>query len=79
MKNRITKVTTKRGDDGTTSSADGSRLSKSDNLIKTIGNLVKEYNSSISFILDLNQAYNLSKAIRFLKEVDRFNIKYIIS
>ena len=45
--------------------------------IELLDNLVKEYNSSISFILDLNQAYNLSKAIRFLKEVDRFNIKYI--
>ena len=36
-----------------------------------------KYNSSINFIIDLNQAYDLPKAIRFFKEVEQFNIKYI--
>ena len=45
--------------------------------IELLDNLVKNNNLDISFILDLNQAYDLSQAIRFLKEIDRFNIKYI--
>ncbi len=45
--------------------------------IELLDNLVKNNNLDISFILDLNQAYDLSRAIRFLKEIDRFNIKYI--
>ena len=45
--------------------------------IELLDNLVKKIGSNISFILDLNQAYDLPKAIRFLKEIDRFNIKYV--
>ena len=49
MKKRITKVTTKRGDDGTTMMADGSRVSKSDTLINVIGEL-DELNSWIGLL-----------------------------
>ena len=45
--------------------------------IELLENLVAKFDSDISFIIDLNQAYDLPKAIRFLKEIDRFNIKYI--
>tara|TARA_B100000029_G_scaffold509358_1_gene598373 strand:+ start:1753 stop:2778 length:1026 start_codon:yes stop_codon:yes gene_type:complete len=45
--------------------------------IDMLDNLVQKTNSDISFIIDLNQAYDLPKAIRFLKEIDRFNIKYV--
>ena len=45
--------------------------------IELLENLVEKFDSDISFIIDLNQAYDLPKAIRFLKEIDRFNIKYI--
>tara|TARA_B100000700_G_scaffold181335_1_gene200037 strand:- start:36 stop:1085 length:1050 start_codon:yes stop_codon:yes gene_type:complete len=31
----------------------------------------------VDFIIDLNEAYDLPKAIRFFKEVEKFNIKYI--
>jgi len=37
MAKRITKVTTKRGDDGTTGMGDGTRVTKSNLLIKAIG------------------------------------------
>ena len=37
MKKRITKVTTKTGDDGSTGMADGTRLKKSDPIIHCIG------------------------------------------
>ena len=45
--------------------------------IELLDSLTNEYNHKINFILDLNQAYDLPKAIRFLKEINRFNIKYI--
>lgn len=45
--------------------------------IELLDNLVQQTNSDIEFILDINQAYDLPKAIRFLKEIDRFNIRYV--
>ena len=39
MKKRITKVTTKTGDDGSTGMADGTRLRKSDPIIQCIGEI----------------------------------------
>ena len=77
MKNRITKVTTKRGDDGTTSSADGSRMSKSDNLIKTIGNL-DELNSWIGLLVTLEE---LNREKVFLQKIQNsiFDIGGILS
>ena len=45
--------------------------------LELIQKLTDQYESKVSFILDLNQNYDLSKAIRFLKEVSKFNIAYI--
>ena len=45
--------------------------------VQLLSQLSNKYDSSISFILDLNQAYDLPKAIRFFKEMERFNIEYI--
>jgi len=44
--------------------------------IELLDSLSTKYNN-IRFIIDLNQAYDLPKAIRFFKEVSRFNIEYI--
>jgi len=54
MRKRITKVTTKTGDDGTTSMADGSRTVKSSRLIKAIGE-VDELNSWIGLLSSLTE------------------------
>jgi len=45
--------------------------------IELLDNLVQQEGADIEFILDLNQAYDLPKAIRFLKEIDKFNIRYV--
>ena len=45
--------------------------------IEILKKLSDKYNSSVNFIIDLNQAYDLPKAIRFFKEIEQFNIKYI--
>jgi len=47
------------------------------NEIKLLAELSEKYDNSVRFIIDLNQAYDLPKAIRFFKEMDRFNIEYI--
>ena len=52
MAKRITKVTTKRGDDGTTGMGDGTRVTKSNLLIKAIGDL-DELNSWIGLLCSL--------------------------
>ena len=49
MKKRITKVTTKTGDDGSTGMADGTRLRKSDPIIHCIGE-IDELNSLIGYL-----------------------------
>ena len=54
MKKRITKVTTKTGDDGTTGMADGTRKNKSDDLLNTIGEL-DELNSWMGKIISLDE------------------------
>ena len=51
---RITKVTTKTGDDGTTGMADGTRKNKSDDLLNAIGEL-DELNSWIGKIISLKE------------------------
>ena len=51
---RITKVTTKTGDDGTTGMADGTRKNKSDDLLIAIGEL-DELNSWIGKIISLEE------------------------
>lgn len=50
MANRLTKIVTRTGDDGTTGLADGSRLAKSDARIETLG-AVDELNSAIGLLL----------------------------
>jgi len=69
---RITKVTTKTGDDGTTGMADGSRLSKSSVLISAIGE-IDELNSWIGL---LSSSSSLSKEIELLRKIqnDLFDI-----
>ena len=54
MAKRITKVTTKRGDDGTTGMGDGTRVTKSNLLIKAIGDL-DELNSWIGLLCSLEE------------------------
>ena len=72
MTKRITKVTTKTGDDGTTGMADGSRLSKSSALISAIGE-IDELNSWIGL---LASSSSLSKEIELLRKIqnDLFDI-----
>ena len=55
MGNRLSKITTRTGDDGTTSLAAGSRLNKFDTAIEAIGTL-DELNSSIGMVLALRPA-----------------------
>jgi len=45
--------------------------------IELLAQLSEKYDDSVKFIIDLNQAYDLPKAIRFFKEMARFNIEYI--
>ena len=54
MAKRITKVTTKRGDDGSTGMADGTRIQKSNLLIKAIGEL-DELNSWMGLLCSLEE------------------------
>lgn len=49
---RISKVTTKTGDDGTTGLADGTRLSKSDSLVHLIGE-IDELNAFIGSVIGM--------------------------
>ncbi|MDG1119447.1 MAG: cob(I)yrinic acid a,c-diamide adenosyltransferase [SAR86 cluster bacterium] len=55
MKKRITKVTTKTGDDGSTGMADGTRLRKSDPIIHCIGE-IDELNSLIGYLAAANDS-----------------------
>jgi cob(I)alamin adenosyltransferase len=50
MANRLTRIVTRTGDDGTTGLADGSRLAKSAQRIETLG-AVDELNSAIGLLL----------------------------
>ena len=45
--------------------------------IELIEDLSNKYGNKTQFIIDLNQAYDLPKAIRFFKEMEKFNITYI--
>ena len=72
MSKRITKVTTKTGDDGSTGMADGTRLSKSSALVNAIGE-IDELNSWIGF---LASSSHLNKEIKLLRKIqnDLFDI-----
>ena len=50
MANRLTKIYTRTGDDGSTGMADGSRVAKDDLLVHAIGE-VDELNSQLSVLL----------------------------
>lgn len=54
MKKRITRVTTKTGDDGTTGMADGTRKIKSDKILHAIGD-IDELNSWIGKLISLEE------------------------
>ena len=54
MAKRITKVTTKRGDDGSTGMADGTRVQKSNLVVKAIGEL-DELNSWVGLLCSLDE------------------------
>ena len=45
--------------------------------INLLDTLTNEFGGQAQFILDLNQNYDLVRAIRFLKEIKKFNIAYI--
>ena len=62
MGKRITKVTTKTGDDGTTGMADGSRVKKSSTLINAIGE-IDELNSWIGLLSALPELSNTKVAL----------------
>lgn len=49
MSNRLTKIYTRTGDDGSTGMADGSRISKADNLFSVMGD-IDELNSHIGLV-----------------------------
>lgn len=65
MGNRLTKIYTRTGDDGTTGMADGSRVSKADALFFVMGD-VDELNAHIGMILAQIAALKADKAQRFI-------------
>ena len=63
MGNRLSKIYTRTGDDGSTGMADGSRLSKADNLFGVMGD-IDELNSHIGLVraqLQRNKGQSISK------------------
>ena len=63
MGNRLSKIYTRTGDDGSTGMADGSRLSKADNLFDVMGD-IDELNSHIGLVraqLQRNKVQSISK------------------
>lgn len=77
MGKRITKVTTKKGDDGSTVMGDGTRVNKSDPLIKAIGEL-DELNSWIGLLASLKE---LKQHKEYLQDIQNclFNIGGILT
>ena len=63
MNKRITKVTTKTGDKGTTGMADGSTVSKADPIIDSIGE-IDELNSLIGYLDSLGESSNFRSTFR---------------
>ncbi len=63
MGNRLSKIYTRTGDDGTTGMADGSRVSKADNLFNVMGD-IDELNSHIGLVraqLQKNKGQSIDK------------------
>ena len=63
MRKRITKITTKKGDDGTTGMADGSRIDKSSSLIEAIGE-IDELNSWIGLLCTLPELHKEADTLK---------------
>ena len=80
MGNRLSKIYTRTGDDGTTGMADGSRVSKADNLFSVMGD-VDELNSHIGLIraqltqtsTDANKEADFAQALVIIQHL-LFNI-----
>ena len=80
MGNRLSKIYTRTGDDGTTGMADGSRVSKADNLFSVMGD-VDELNSHIGLIraqltqtsTDVNKEADFAQALVIIQHL-LFNI-----
>ena len=69
MKTRISKVVTKTGDDGTTSLADSSRISKNHKLIHVIGE-IDELNSFIGLLVcELNSSKEFNYRSKIIKSL----------
>lgn len=80
MGNRLSKIYTRTGDDGTTGMADGSRVSKADNLFNVMGD-VDELNSHIGLVraqlsqtsIDATQKADFAQALIIIQHL-LFNI-----
>ncbi|MFK8013117.1 MAG: cob(I)yrinic acid a,c-diamide adenosyltransferase [Marinicellaceae bacterium] len=66
MGNRLSKIVTKTGDDGSTGLASGKRVSKADNIIEAIGS-IDELNSSIGMVLSASKNIELNKELTQLQ------------
>jgi len=71
MANRLTKIYTRTGDDGSTGMADGSRVAKDDLLIQVIGE-VDELNSQLA-VLSCHAPADFTYAIRTIQN-ELFNV-----
>ena len=71
MANRLTKIYTRTGDDGTTGMADGSRVAKDDLLIEVIGE-VDELNSQLA-VLACHAPADFAESIRTIQN-ELFNV-----
>ena len=71
MANRLTKIYTRTGDDGTTGMADGSRVAKDDLLIEVIGE-VDELNSQLA-VLSCHVPADFIESIRTIQN-ELFNV-----
>lgn len=72
MGNRLTKIYTRTGDDGTTGMADGSRVSKSDLVFAVMGD-VDELNAHIGMILAQLQTLTEDKKQNFITVTQSLN------
>ncbi|MCB1603249.1 MAG: cob(I)yrinic acid a,c-diamide adenosyltransferase [Xanthomonadales bacterium] len=66
MGNRLSKIVTKTGDDGTTGLASGERIAKDDSLIEAIG-VIDELNSSIGLVRCVCTNSKLQKELKELQ------------
>lgn len=71
MANRLTKIYTRTGDDGTTGMADGARVAKDDLLVQAIGE-IDELNSQLA-VLACHTPGSFAEAIRVIQN-ELFNV-----